>query len=114
MYAKQRAPGIGTGWKRIASRIVFLEIFCRGPASYSENKLEMTLSRELMKFVRHILVLLMAIPFAINASHYPSSLPKDTLEGMFQANNPFEITLKTDFHAFAYNLEPGKPDLLPH
>ncbi len=111
MYAKQRAPGIGTGWKRIASRIVFLEIFCRGPASYSENKLEMTSSRELMKFVRYILVLLMAFSSPLYAGAFPPPSELDNVEELFQANNPFELTLETDFEAFAENIE--KEEYLP-
>jgi hypothetical protein len=111
MYAKQRAPGIGTGWKRIASRIVFLEIFCRGPASYSENKLEMTLSRKLMKFIRHILVLLMALSSPLYAGAFPPPSELDNVEELFQANNPFELTLETDFEAFAENIE--KEEYLP-
>jgi hypothetical protein len=58
-----------------------------------------------MNFGRHILVLILALPFQVYAGHFLQEFQSDSWDESFGMNNPFELTLETDFQAFADNLE---------
>jgi hypothetical protein len=53
-----------------------------------------------MKTVRHILVLIMTMSYPIYAGAFPSATEPDKMDELFQANNPFELTLETDMISY--------------